>query len=319
MQDGDHIRRLAGFRNVVGTTRGRKTSSLFLEHSKVRKRPTVLPLTERAIPPSSGPQKSIDEHGVCWIGGPSHVESAEQMVTMGAVLKKLGITYLRSRVFLPGEPNDLLSEKTFARLKLLRLTAERFSLKSVCEITSIHHIRSFHEHADILEVPMQHCSDFGLLTELGYAGATVIINRNPKMGAKEFLQALAYLEKGGRTEIIVADNGSLARDGGDRRIMDVSTLLKIREETKYPVLVNCRSTAEDLLSFERIASAAIMVGASGFLVELDGLAQFAPHETNILDVDSTLLLMRKASAIRATADALRHFELESCERKAKAG
>jgi len=241
-----------------------------------------------------------------WVVGPAFVESSGQMLTVGQNLQDLGIKFLRAGVTVPEKAGDNFRGLGVVGLKLLRATADRFQLQVVTEVLEVRDIPLVAEYADVIEVCPKNINNVALLAELAFLEKTIVLHRSPMMTFDEYIGMLPYLEKGGRAKIVLADNGVVSFDGRLNRMLDLSSLISLKRETGYPVLVDCCAAASDWSFAERLAIAAIAAGADGIMAELHLPGGVAEASKKSLVKDELASLMWKSKALKSTLNALLH-------------
>ncbi|POZ60405.1 3-deoxy-7-phosphoheptulonate synthase [Chromobacterium alticapitis] len=110
-----------------------------------------------------------------------------------------------------------------------------------------------------------------LLREVGRVNKPVILQRNNRSTPEEWLLAAEHVAAGGNHRIVLCDCGR----EGDGAGLDAGELAWLHRETHLPLLVAPVAAGGAALA-PALAAAALAVGASGLLLELDGDAALAP-------------------------------------------
>lgn len=255
----------------------------------------------------------IGGSSVTWFAGPGTVESSSQMVAIGASLEELGVKFIRAGTFRrEGARGDGFTQG-LAGLKLLRATAKRYGLYVVSEIFDLDSLDSMVEFCDVIEVRAG--EDLELLRALGTVERTVIFHRSPTMTLESYLEALRILEQGGRANIVLAESGVASFDPNGRQLLDLSSVITLKRETPYPVMVDCSAVAADPSYADQLAIAAVAAGSDGVMVEINPASATVASDSSARAVLPYQLrsMIRRIEALKFTLNALLHKDFEEVD------
>lgn len=215
--------------------------------------------------------KAVDVSGVLigagdisWISGPAFVESMAQLRLAAHAIAALGGKFLRAKAWWPAARAEDFDRHFISGLAALSLVAREFSLRVVSEIISVSHLSAMLKYCDVIEVGPVLAKNIRLLSLLGASDKTVILVRDSQMPVEQFYSAIDYLRRAGRCQIILAERGDALS-----RSVDLSAIITLKRETRYPVLVDCSSVSKNWIYADNVAVSAIVAGADGLLADLE--------------------------------------------------
>jgi 3-deoxy-7-phosphoheptulonate synthase len=120
----------------------------------------------------------------------------------------------------------------------------------------------------MLQVGARNMHNFTLLSELGRAGAPVLLKRGFMATVEEWLMAAEYVVKEGNEQVVLCERGIRTFEPWTRATLDISSVPLVREMGGYPVVVDPGHAAgrRDLL--EPLAMAGVAAGADGIMLEV---------------------------------------------------
>lgn len=245
---------------------------------------------------------------VAWITGPGFVESVVQMRAIAESLKRLNCRFLRARAWWPGAKASDFERHLVSCLSVLRDVSREYGLLAVSQIVHRSHLPLLLAHTDVIEVGPENSDDLELLRALGKAKTTVLLFRKPEMSFERFLISIRALEEGGVCKIILGEAGVAGAEAGAENVLDLASIITMRRETKYPVLVDMSAVARNASYVENLALAAVAAGADGLVTEIkvDGVAQYGTRPASSLMPSQLGSLMKRADAFKHTMNALIH-------------
>ena len=245
---------------------------------------------------------------VAWVAGPGFVESVVQMRAIAESLKRLNCRFLRARAWWPGAKASDFERHLVSCLSVLRQVSTEFGLLAVSQIVHRSHLPLLLAHTDVIEVGPENSDDLELLRALGKAKTTVLLFRKPEMSFERFLTSVRALEEGGVCKIILGEAGVAGADPSAENVLDLASIITMRRETKYPVLVDMSAVARNASYVENLALAAVAAGADGLVTELriEGVAQYGTRPASSLVPAQLGGLMKRADAFKHTMNALIH-------------
>ncbi len=248
---------------------------------------------------------------ITFIGGPNYVESPEQMLTSARLLSEIGIHFIRARAFRQDAWGNEFQGLGLAGLKILRAAADKYGLYVISEVIEPGDVKALVKYCDIVEVGPRNAHNHELLHELARHSTTVILHRGSLMTIGDMMSALRVLENGKRCRIILAENGIRAFDPRLKNLLDLSSLVDLRQHTAYPVFLDCSAAASQAKYVESLALAAVAVGVDGLLVEVHPLPEEAYVESKrALAPQAFAHLMKQINAVKSTLNAIRNSNNE---------
>ena len=245
---------------------------------------------------------------VAWIAGPGFVESVVQMRAIAENLKRLGCRFLRARAWWPGAKQSDFERHLVSCLSVLRDVSKEYGLLSVSQIVHRSHLPHLLAHTDVIEVGPENSDDLELLRALGRAKTTVLLFRKPEMSFERFVTSIRALEEGRTCKIILGESGMLGAEPSAENVLDLASIITMRRETKYPVLVDISSVARNASYAENLALAAVAAGADGVVAELrvEGVPQYGTRPACSLVPSQLGGMIKRADAFKHTMNALIH-------------
>lgn len=274
--------------------------------------PVVTKQIPQRIPPSATqPVRLADGfvggHGVFWAGGPKAVQSPDQIVRLAYQLKDAGIQFLRASV--PSKSGVRIDPQ---KLRFFRRVAERFDLRLLVEVFSEDDLDLITPGVDVLELSSPNIFGDAMFQKLATLDVPILFHRDPKMSLDSLRHLLQPFEESAQSQVILVESGNagITADGGSG--LDFSSIVMLRRETHYPVIVNCASVVQDWTFTESMVFAALGVGAHGFLLEISS-------GESAVEVDPTELLpgevgpmIKRVDALKSTLNALQHVQFGRC-------
>jgi chorismate mutase/prephenate dehydratase len=201
------------------------------------------------------------------IAGPCAVESREQILAAGEMVKGIGANMLRGGAFKPRSSPYSFQGMGFEGLRLLAEARELYGLPIVTEVLRVEDAERVAEIADVLQVGARNMQNFELLKAVGSLRRPVLLKRGLSATIKEFLQAAEYVMAGGNHQVILCERGIRTFENATRSTLDVSAVPVLREQTHLPVIVDPSHAAGRRGLVTPLALAAAAVGADGLMVE----------------------------------------------------
>ncbi|MBL7663267.1 hypothetical protein JNK13_11010 [bacterium] len=230
------------------------------------------------------------------------LDSTADLEELVSGARDLKISFVRATVFGPDANTETSLGST--GLRLMSAAAHQRGLYLVSEVLETRYLKLMQEFCDVLEITPRNFGDEGLLRAVGETDKTVIIYRNPRHSVSEFLKAVEIVERAGQAKIVIGDKGSYYPFAESLAELDLSSLLSIREQTPYPLIVDVRGIAKRSLQVEVLAQAALVVGVDGLVLG------FGRRGKNI-SMEMLRSLKQKLDAIRFTFQAMNHIGREA--------
>ena len=209
------------------------------------------------------------------IAGPCAVEKVEYLEQIAALLKKLGIKFLRGGAFKPRtSPYDFQGLREEG-LRILQQIGKEYGLLTVTEVVATRDVEKVAEYADILQIGARNMQNFELLKEVGETQCPVLLKRGLSATIQEFMFAAEYIGLRGNRRIILCERGIRTFERKTRNTLDLSCVPLIKKETSLPVLVDLSHSLGRKDIIIPMAKAALAAGADGLMVEVHPLPELA--------------------------------------------
>ncbi len=219
------------------------------------------------------------------MAGPCAVESEEQLIEAGRVVKEAGACILRGGAFKPRTSPFSFQGLEKVGLELLALARERFNMPVITEVVDPHDVSLVSKYADILQVGSRNMQNFALLTSIGRSKCPVVLKRGFSCTVTEWLTAADYLMAEGNNQVILCERGIRTFEDSTRFSLDISSIPVIKRASHLPIIVDPSHASGHYSLVPAIAKAAVAAGADGLLIEvhpnpkealMDGLQSLTP-------------------------------------------
>ncbi len=202
------------------------------------------------------------------MAGPCAVESATQLDTIGAAVRRYGARVLRGGAFKPGTSPYSFQGLGEPGLVLLRQVANRHGLLVVTEVIDSSLVEVVGRYADILQVGARNMQNFSLLKELGHQAKPVMLKRGLSATIQEWLLSAEYIMVGGNHQVILCERGIRTFENYTRNTMDISAIPIIKKLSHLPILADPSHGTGLRDKVIPMARAAVAAGADGIMVEV---------------------------------------------------
>jgi len=202
------------------------------------------------------------------IAGPCSVESEEQILELGRLVKECGAGFLRGGAFKPRTSPYSFQGMKLEGLELLKLARKETGLPIVTEIMSADMIDRFVEDVDVIQVGARNMQNFELLKELGKIRKPILLKRGLSATIEELLMSAEYVMSEGNSNVILCERGIRTFETYTRNTLDISAVLAIKKLSHLPVIVDPSHAAGLWWMVEPLAKAAVAVGADGIMIEV---------------------------------------------------
>lgn len=209
------------------------------------------------------------------IAGPCAVEKVEYLEQIAALLKSLGIKFLRGGAFKPRtSPYDFQGLREEG-LRILQQIGREYGLITVTEVVDTRDVEKVAKYVDILQIGARNMQNFELLKEVGETQAPVLLKRGLSATIQEFMFAAEYIGLRGNRRIILCERGIRTFETKTRNTLDLSCVPLIKKETSLPVLVDLSHSLGRKDIIIPMAKAALAAGADGLMVEVHPFPEVA--------------------------------------------
>jgi 3-deoxy-7-phosphoheptulonate synthase len=232
------------------------------------------------------------------MAGPCAVESEDQLMEAGRIVKEAGAAIMRGGAFKPRTSPFAFQGLHKAGLELLAKARQKHGLPIVTEVVDTHDVELVAQYADILQVGARNMQNYTLLTELGKIKRPVVLKRGLSSTVAEWLTAADYILAGGNDQVILCERGIRTFEDTTRFSLDIGSIPVIKKFSHLPVIVDPSHAAGHFTLVPAMAKGAIAAGADGLLIEVhpnpkealvDGLQSLTPSDFGRLMQELTVL------------------------------
>ncbi len=239
----------------------------------------------------------IGPRGLTVAAGPCSVEDEEELVELGASLKRMGADMLRGGAFKPRtSPYSFLGMGENA-LRALQRVRDELGLPVVSEVLDAGSL-PLYKNVDMLQVGTRNAQNFPLLQALGDFNKPVLLKRGMSNTVEEWLAASEYVLSRGNGNVVLCERGIRAPGSSTRFSLDVGGIPKVRRLSHLPICADPSHSAGERDLVEPLTLAAVAAGAQMLLIEVH------PHpESALSDGDQQITpdafgsLLSKARAL----------------------
>ncbi len=209
----------------------------------VRRAPSRTLFKETVMTPAEPLQIEIAGHRLggerfTLIAGPCTVESREQTLETAAAVRAAGGTMFRGGAYKPRSSPRSFQGLGRAGLRLLAEAKAATGLPIVTECVDVRDLDQVLEVADLVQVGARNMQNYALLTELGRAGAPVLLKRGLSATLDELLQAAEYVLAEGNERVVLCERGIRTFETAYRFTLDLAAIPVLKERTSLPVIVD---------------------------------------------------------------------------------
>jgi len=202
------------------------------------------------------------------IAGPCTVESREQVRVTAKAVKAAGARILRGGAFKPRTGPHSFQGLGYEGLDYLAEAGREVGLPIITEVMRIDQLERVAAVADCLQIGARNMQNFDLLKEVGRVGKPVMLKRGMSATLEEFLAAAEYIVLEGNANVILCERGIRTFERALRNTLDLGVVPYLRQVTHLPVIVDPSHALGRRDLVIPMSKAAIVVGASGVMVEV---------------------------------------------------
>lgn len=208
-----------------------------------------------------------DTRATAMITGPCSVESEEQIEASAALLKSLGIKYLRAGSFKPRTSPYTFQGLGIDGLKLLAKMREKYGFAIVTEVRDSSHVEEVIAYADVVQIGAKAMYDQGILRKCAKANNTVLLKRGFGSSLQEFVQAAEFILSGGNENVVLCERGIRTFETKTRFTLDLCGVAYLKEYTNLPVILDPSHAMGHAYGVPDLARACMAMGVDGLLIE----------------------------------------------------
>jgi 3-deoxy-7-phosphoheptulonate synthase len=202
------------------------------------------------------------------MAGPCSVESDEQMMECGYVVKKAGARILRGGAYKPRTSPYSFQGMEEEGLKLLKMVGEKMGMPVVTEVMNTTDVDLVEAYSDILQIGTRNMQNFALLKKVGRSRRPVLLKRGMMTTIEELLMSAEYILSEGNEQIILCERGIRTFETATRNTLDISAVPVLKGLTHLPVIIDPSHASGYARYVIPLTRAAVAVGADGVIVEV---------------------------------------------------
>jgi 3-deoxy-7-phosphoheptulonate synthase len=202
------------------------------------------------------------------IAGPCSVESDEQMLETGRVVKEAGASMLRGGAFKPRTSPYSFQGLGVEGLEILQRASAELSMPAFTEVMSENDVDLVEEHAAGFQIGSRNMKNSRLLQEVGRRKKPVLLKRGMSASIKELLLAAEYVVAEGNPNVILCERGITTFETATRNTLDLNAVPVLKQKTHLPVVVDPSHGTGVREYVKPMALAALAAGADGIIVEV---------------------------------------------------
>ena len=211
---------------------------------------------------------TIGGEQIVLIGGPSVVESREQLAAIAAVLAQQGGHILRGNAYRTSSDPFGFQGLGEEGLRLLRATADEYKLLALSEVNDAAQLEAVARYADLLQIAAGQMQNFPLLRAAAKCGKPVVVTRNASATIEETLLAADFVMTSGNHNVVICESGIKTFETYTRHTLDLSAIPVIKKLSHLPVIVDPNNGTGRRDKVAPMARAAVAAGADGLLLQL---------------------------------------------------
>ena len=210
-----------------------------------------------------------------YIFGPCSLESLEQITPVAALLKRHGLTYLRTQLFKPRTNPDSfqgLGKDGLEILQTLRKTYKKDELKFVCEACSSDQLEIIAPWASVIQIGARNMQNFELLKAVGQhindSHDFVLLKRGFANTVQEWLESARYLIQGGvpKEKVVLCERGTRSVTSPTGVQLDFIAAMEAKK-SGFRVIIDPSHGSKKREFVIPLARASLQLGLDGVMVE----------------------------------------------------
>src|SRR3954462_4570166 len=170
------------------------------------------------------------------MAGPCSAESAQQVRTTAAAVRRAGAKILRGGAFKPRSSPYSFQGLGEEGLRLLRDASTAENLALVSEVMDVSQIGLIEKYCDMFQVGARNMQNYTLLRELGHTRKPVLLKRGISATIEEWLLSAEYVLSGGNTDVILCERGIRTFETATRNTFDVSAIPVVKKLSHLPII-----------------------------------------------------------------------------------
>ena len=202
------------------------------------------------------------------VAGPCAVESEEQAIEIGHLVRAAGATLYRGGAYKPRTSPYSFQGLGEEGLKILAKVRNETGLPIITEVLDTETAELVAEYADCLQIGARNMQNFSLLRKVGRLRKPVLLKRGMSATLEELLLSAEYLLSEGNYEVILCERGVRTFADHTRNTLDLAAIPYVRRISHLPILVDPSHGTGKRAKVLPLSRAAVAVGSDGLLIEV---------------------------------------------------
>ncbi len=216
-----------------------------------------------------------DSQQSLYIFGPCALESLEQITPVAAMMRRHGLSYIRTQLFKPRTNPDSfqgLGKDGVAILETLRKTYSKDELKFVCEACSTDQLETIAPWASVIQIGARNMQNFELLKAVGKHFSDqhdfVLLKRGFANTVEEWLESARYLIQGGvpKEKVVLCERGTRSVTSPTGVQLDFIAAMEAKK-SGFKVIIDPSHGSKKAEFVIPLAKASLQLGLDGVMVE----------------------------------------------------
>lgn len=202
------------------------------------------------------------------IGGPCSIESEEQILRIGKLIKKHGGNVIRGGAFKPRTSPYSFQGLGMKGLEYLKEAGDITGLPVITEVLDVRDLEDAVKYVDMIQVGARNAQCYSLLKELGKIDIPVVLKNGINTSIHEWLCSAEYILSGGNHKVILCERGIRTSENYTRNTMDLSAVAAIKHLTNLPIITDPSHGTGKRELIEKMSLSSIMAGSDGIMIEV---------------------------------------------------
>src|SRR5437660_7604227 len=205
---------------------------------------------------------------VVLISGPCSVESREQILSIGEIVKKLGAKILRGGAFKPRTSPYSFQGLREDGLRFLAEARRETGLPVITEIMDARDLPMVQKYADCLQIGTRNMQNFSLLKEVGHSHLPVLLKRGYSARISDLILSAEYILSEGNMNVLLCERGIRTFENATRYTLDLNAVPILKSKTHLPVVVDPTHGVGLRAFIPQMSLAAVAAGADAIMMEV---------------------------------------------------
>jgi 3-deoxy-7-phosphoheptulonate synthase len=248
---------------------------------------------------------SIGDRKIVIIAGPRALLQPEQILEIASALRDSGADGLYAGVF--GYDASPYTARTPVErsLQLLAEAHKQSGLPIVAEVTEPELVPLIAKYAEVLLVTGENMQNYPLLNTVGESQRSILLKRGMVNTMEELLMAAEYILSHGNRQVMLCEAGIRTLEGYTQNTtFDINAVPVLKAKTHLPIIVDASRAAGHYEYVGSAAKAAIAAGADGLIIDVDGLADTTPTDSDGRQALNARQFSALIEALRPVAEAV---------------